>query len=176
MGDDRLFLGQFQPSGLQKIAEDFFGFFRNLFCGRCDNEIVGIAHQIDLALVVDKCTDLTLGTQIKVVTQDFLHSVQRQVCKYGGDDAALGCARIGGEQLIAEHKSRFQKLFQYRFVHGNMLNEPVVADMVITPFDVALQHPFRGVAAAECREDIFTGILRAAPLAEAKGFRIRCCL
>lgn len=42
VGDDRLFLGQFQPSGLQKIAEDFFGFFRNLFCGRCDNEIVGI--------------------------------------------------------------------------------------------------------------------------------------
>ena len=176
VGDDRLFLRQLQPSGLQKIADDCFGFFRNLLCRRCDNKIVGITHQIDLALVMDKCTDLTLGAQIEAVTQDFLHPIQRHVCEDRGNDAALRRTLIGGKQFLLKYKSCFQKLFQYRFVHGNVLNEPIMADVVKTPFDVALQYPLWGETAAECCENIFTGVLRTAPLAETKGLRVRRCL
>ena len=48
-----------------------------------------------------------------------------------------------------------------------------MADVVKTPFDVALQHPLRGEAAAEGRENAFTGVLRTASLAEAEGLCVR---
>ena len=62
MGDDRLFLGQLQTPGLQEITDDLFGLFCDLFCRRRDDKVIGIPHQVDLALVVDKCTDLTFDT------------------------------------------------------------------------------------------------------------------
>ena len=110
---------------------------------------------------------------METVREDFLHSVQRHIGKNRGNDAALGSALVGGEQLTLEYKSCFQELLQYRFVHGDMLNEPVMANVVKTPFDVALQHPLRGEAAAECCENIFTGVLRTAPLAETEGLCVR---
>ena len=113
---------------------------------------------------------------VETIREDFLHSVQRHVCENRGNDAALGSTLISGKQFPLKYKTCFQKLFQYRFVHWDVLNEPVMADMVKTPFDVALQHPLRGIPAAERCEDIFTSVLRTAPLAEAEGFCVRCCL
>ena len=51
-----------------------------------------------------------------------------------------------------------------------------MADVVKAPFDVTLQYPLRGKAAAKCREYVFTSILRTAPFAETERLRVCCCL
>ena len=67
-------------------------------------------------------------------------------------------------------------MLEHRFVHENVVYEPLVADVVKASFDVALQYPLGRKAAAKCCEYIFTGILGAAPFAEAKRLRVCCCL
>ena len=96
--------------------------------------------------------------------------------RVGDIDPPCGVLSLVGNSSPSIYKPRFQELFQYRFVHWDVFDKPVMADMVKTPFNVTLQYPLWGITAAERCENIFAGILRAAPLAEAEGFGICRCL
>ena len=141
MGNDRFFFGQLQSPGLQEITDEHFRFLRDFFCSCCYDKVIGVAHQVDLVGIFEPQVDFTPAVGMKPVCKYLLHSVQRHICQNGGNDAALGRTFLGREQLIAEYKSRFQKLPEHRFVHRDMFNQPVVADMVKTAFDVTLHEP-----------------------------------
>ena len=96
--------------------------------------------------------------------QKFLHSVQCHICQNWRYDAALWSAFIRGEQFVLENESSLEKLLEHRFIHRDMLCQPVVADMVKAPFNVALQNPLRCAFLAQRSKDIFTGILRTTSL------------
>ena len=104
--------------------------------------------------------------------QKFLHSVQCHICQDWRYDAALWGAFIRGEQFVLEDESSLEELLEHRFIHRDMLCQPVVADMVKAPFNVALQNPLWRAFLAQRSKDIFTGILRTTSLTEAKGFRV----
>ena len=132
MGDDRLFLGQLQTPGLQKSRMTSLA-SSDLFCRRRDDKVIGIPHQVDLAFVVDKCTDLTLWHLNQSGHSGLFAFRPTSYWQVWGDDAALGVPASVGNSSSRNTNPGFQKLFQYRFVHGDMLNEPVVADMVKHP-------------------------------------------
>ncbi len=136
--NERLFLRQFQSSGLQKVTDNFFGFFRDFFGSRRNDKIIGIVHEIHLVGIFEMQIDFTQMVGVETVREDFLHPVQRHVCEYRRNNAALGSTFISREQFISKNEIRFQELFEYRFVHGDMLNKPIMADVVEASLDVTL--------------------------------------
>src|SRR5262245_60144911 len=73
---------------------------------------------------------------IRPKTQSYL------LCK-GSHDAALRRARFGREQVSILDVTGFQPLAKHSLVRGDMLEHPLVTDVVEAAFDVALQHPLR---------------------------------
>src|SRR5262249_13442606 len=71
-----------------------------------------------------------------------------QLCR-GRDDAALGRAPIRGMEGVPFQVSRLQPFAQDDLIHGDMGQEPVMADAVKTSLDVAFEDPGGGVRLVE---------------------------
>src|SRR5712692_7239386 len=63
----------------------------------------------------------------------------------GGNDPSLGSARLRLMEDVLVHVSRLQPLPEDGFVHGDVGQEPVVADLVEAGFDVPFEDPCRRV-------------------------------
>ena len=59
-----------------------------------------------------------------------------------------------------------------RFVHGNIVEQPLMANVVEAAFDVAFEHPAR-VFVTERSETLFNRVRTTSPLPEAIGILIR---
>jgi len=59
-----------------------------------------------------------------------------------------------------------------RFVHGNIVEQPLMANIVEAAFDVAFEHPAR-VFVAERSETLFNRVCTTSPQPEAVGILIR---
>lgn len=81
-----------------------------------------------------------------------------------------------GNSSFRKTNPAFKNCLSYGFVHGNVLYEPLVADVVEAPFYVSFQHPLGRITVIECCKDVFAHILCTSPFTETKGFCISCGL
>ncbi len=88
------------------------------------------------------------------------------------EDPALRCPALCREEGIALEVPGLQPLSQHAFVHGDVGEQPLVTDVVETPFDVSLQHPFRRMLSTQCIAHLFDCICRRAPTAETVGVSV----
>ena len=84
------------------------------------------------------------------ILEQTFQSVQRQVGQSRRNDAALGCACLGGEQVSILDVSGFQPLFEDACVHGNVRQHPRVADVIERSLDVAFHDPCSAWRATQC--------------------------
>ena len=62
---------------------------------------------------------------------------------------------------MLEYETTFEPFAQHPFIHRDILDEPLMADMVETPLDVSFEHPLRGFFFRQVSETLFDGILSA---------------
>jgi site-specific DNA recombinase len=95
---------------------------------------------------------------------------------WGRCDPALRGSFRGGEPGVLLQETRFQPFRQYLPVHGDMCQEPWVADLIKAGFDVPFENPFWTVAMAQHGMSLFHCIRTAAFPPKAIGMTISLTL
>ena len=62
---------------------------------------------------------------------------------WGRDNPALRCAFRGGEENLLLQETRLQPFPEHVLVHGDVVQQPVMADLIKACFDIPFQNPFR---------------------------------
>src|SRR4051795_1197182 len=75
--------------------------------------------------------------------QQLLQAIQGPIRQRGGDNPPLRCALRGGEQDVLLQESGLQPFPKDFLVHGDMVDQPAMADSIKARFDVPLQDPVR---------------------------------
>ncbi|MNN45207.1 hypothetical protein D3C81_1595300 [compost metagenome] len=70
-----------------------------------------------------------------------LQPVQRPIRKGRADDAALWRSSCGCHQLLPVNYPGFQPFRQDRLVHEDIVDQPLMVDIVEKTFDIRIQHP-----------------------------------
>ena len=81
---------------------------------------------------------------------------------WGRDDPALRCSVRGGEPGVLLQETRFQPSPQHLPVHGDVRQEPFMADSIKASFDVPFQNPSWTVPIAQDRVRLIQSISTAA--------------
>src|SRR4029077_9392854 len=105
--------------------------------------------------------------------QTSFQAIQGQIRDDGGADAALWRPDVRRMEDVPFHVSRLQPLVQDGFVHGDVGQEPVVAELVNTRTEVARSHPSRRGLLGQYREAWCDGIARGARGPNPVGVRFR---
>src|SRR2546425_1056168 len=140
---------EFQSSFAQKIGDEGLDLLlQDLFRDPCNEEVVTIAHQIDL--LVHAFQGLWAGVRVFLAKYPF-QSVQRHISKDRADATALWRSIVCRIEDGFVHVSCFQPFVEDGFVHRDMAQQPGVADFVKAGFDVPFQYPLRSRAIREHR-------------------------
>ncbi|MNZ62314.1 hypothetical protein D3C78_804310 [compost metagenome] len=138
--EPRFLAGQRNPSYRQELLHPRFDLFlQQLFRSRQNHEVVRVAHTFHLGFLGSGIAQLVR----QMVFQLGFQTVQGGIGQTGRDDPALWRPGLRGRELLFVDDSGLQPFTQYRFVHGDVLAQPFVVDVVEEPLDVALQHPDR---------------------------------
>jgi site-specific DNA recombinase len=96
---------------------------------------------------------------------------------WGRDDPALRCSLHGGEPSMLLQETRFQPLPQHSGVHGDVRQQPGVADAIKAGFDVPFQNPLGTLPVARQAmnsiERIGTTTFQSKAIGMAVGLRFR---
>lgn len=88
----------------------------------------------------------------------FLKSVQRHVGQDWRDDPALGCSGVRVMERVLVYETGFKPGSQGLGVHGDVRDQPVMADAVEACLDVSVEHPLGRRFLAQCDEELTHGI------------------
>ena len=91
---------------------------------------------------------------------------------WGRDGPALRCPFRGGEPGLLLQETCFQPLPEQRLVHGDVRQEPVMADSIKASFDVPFENPLWTVPMTQQDMDLFQGIGTAAFPSKAIGMAV----
>src|SRR5699024_11723117 len=83
-----------------------------------------------------------------------------------GYDASLRCPAVRMVKHASFHLTCFQPFFKQSPVHRNMGKQPVMADVIEAPFNIALQYPFGRYFLAHPQKNGLNGVMRAAHWSE----------
>lgn len=164
-------LREFQSSFAEKCRDEWFDFIlQKLFRDAGNDEIIRVSHQIHL--LVHARHGFASG-EVILLTKYGLQSVQGHVGKDRRDDAALRRAIfcLIEDRLI--HVPRFQPFLEDDFIHGDVGQQPVVADSVEAGFNVSFQYPRWAGASGQCVIALCHGIGAASFLAESIRIGVR---
>lgn len=114
--------------------------FQNLATVRGDQEVVGVADDIDLG------SRGLVGSLRSGLPDTPLEAVERQVAKHWRDDASLWSAFLRGMERTAFHVTGFQPLAQDTLVHGDVSEQPFVTDVIEARLNVRIEHPLGCIA------------------------------
>jgi hypothetical protein len=100
-----------------------------------DDEVIRLADQMDLVPTLER-----FGGR-KVLREPSLQSVTREVCQRRGDALPLRRSHRGRIPWGLCHIARLQPLPEHGLLHRDIGQQPRMADLVKTRFDVAFEHP-----------------------------------
>ena len=109
----------------------------------------------------------------EILGQKFLDTIERHIRKCRRNDTALRSTFLGGEKLFVENETAFQPFAEHHFIHRDIVQQPVVADVVEASFDVALHNPLRGWLFGQVDIALVYGVARASFLTETVRMVIR---
>lgn len=75
-------------------------------------------------------------------------------------------ALFRGEKFAIEYEPAFEPFPQYLLVRWDIVEKPLVADVVEAAFDVSFEYPFGGTRPRKQDEALLYGIMSASVLAE----------
>ncbi len=154
------------PEELLDHGADFI--FQQLFRGASDDEVVRISNQVNLGIGFS-CQRLSRWESFP---EERFQSVQHHVRQRRRDDTALRRSRLRGEQGSIFQIPGFQPVAQNRFIHGNLIEHPFVADIIEAAPNIALQHPLRRIFPAQVMVTLRNGIGRTSARSETIGVGI----
>ena len=167
--DSRLRRRQSQPSLCEERFHPWPHFaLQEVFRRSCDHEVIGVPDHMDFELLDLRLAQLR--TEVRV--QARFQSVQCHVRQGWRDDSALRRTCFGCRQLAFVDHSCLQPLVNDAPVHADVLQQPLVVDMVKTAFDVRLQHPWGRGLLGEAAEQLAHGIGRRAISPKAVAVRV----
>ncbi len=91
---------------------------------------------------------------------------------WGRDRPALRCSFRGGEPGLLLQETCFQPLPEQCLVHGDVRQEPIMADSIKASFDVPFENPLWTVPMTQQDMDLFQGIGTAAFPPKARGMAV----
>ena len=161
---------ELQAPFAQKLLDEGTDFLFQHVLGRAgDDEVIRIPNEVDFGIDGSPRDRLP----VEGLVEEFFQSIQNQVRQRGRDDAALRRARLGGEQGSIFDVASTQPFLKHRRIRGDVLEHPVVTDVIEATLDVAFQHPLRRRALAQCFEALLNGVRGGAFRSEAVGVFVR---
>jgi hypothetical protein len=94
------------------------------------------------------------------LAEEFFQSVQNQVRQRRRDDSALRRPRLRGEQSSLFNVAGGQPFLEHCHIPRDVLEHPIVADVIEATFYVTFQHPLRRVVVVQCFETLLDGVSR----------------
>lgn len=134
--------------------------FQILATVRGDQKVVCVADDIDLG-------SRSLLASPHGVAYALLQAVECQIAKNWRNDASLWSAFLRGMERTTLHVTGLQPLAKDTLVHGDVIEQPFVIDVVETRFDVRIKHPSGSLAFRQCGEALLMGILDRAHSTES---------
>src|SRR5215472_2036811 len=92
---------------------------------------------------MDCCFVTPMASVADALLQQLLELISGPIRQRGGDDPSLRCAFRGGEETLLLQETGLQPLPEQFLVHGDVVQQPVVADSIKACFDIPFQNPSR---------------------------------
>ena len=94
---------------------------------------------------MDFASPTPMACVTEALLQQLLQPIQGPIRQRGGDNSPLRCAFRGGEQDMLLQEPGFQPLPEHFLVHGDVVDQPGMADSIKACFDIPFQNPIRTV-------------------------------